>query len=364
MGKRKVHYFNTYLAEVKDQLIKFDLPSLTKEGYYYDHSNYYILGTYPPLKAMESVEADSVYRSVSKNIHLYVHIPFCRQRCTFCHFYKLINSSQSMVQSYIECLKLELKLVAHYMPDSLVTSIYIGGGTPSFLSPNQIEEVFDAVQKYFRLSDKAEITFEVHPAIVSETDAADRLNAAKNGGTNRWVIGLQSTDDEVLTRLNRGHSGAEFWSSLDLIRSVDPRDNVSIDLMYGLPLQSLEGLYETLIEVIDRGAIEKLNVFPLMFKGSDPITRQYRSNPNDFPNEETRLLMSLLVDQVLGDRDFVQKPLFYYSSSGRHSAQQEAKFDSSSCEDLIAIGVSGFGYSSNTQYFNTCLLYTSPSPRD
>lgn len=356
-GDRTLPSFADAVEYADQQIRGIALEDLRAAGVYRTPLEYYLVGTYPPLKFLHDIDEREVFRDVTSSQNLYLHIPFCEQYCTFCHFYKEINAADGWVDRYLDALLADItavrQRVAQESPEGLnASSIYFGGGTPSYLKAPQISRLFEHLWKHVRTRPETEITFELHPSVVRQPDYEDRLDAIAAGGVNRWVFGIQSMDEDVLAKLNRGHGRAEVYRLLELL---DQRDihNLNVDLIFGLPLQDLRNWYDTIIELMDAG-IEKFNIFPLMFKRSDPITRQYMRDPEIFPDATDRLRMHYIAEHVLHSAGFARGPVFYYSKGQVHSHQQQNKFDSIEEDNLVALGVSSFGYVGGTQYYNLC----------
>ncbi|WP_243859857.1 coproporphyrinogen-III oxidase family protein [Amycolatopsis arida] len=316
-----------------------------------------MIGTYPPLKYLHDIGADEVFSGISPAQNIYLHIPFCEQYCTFCHFHKEINSSTSRVGRYVDALRREIAMagaaVAAGTPGGLcASSVYFGGGTPSYLSADQLGALASDLWRTVATTPDTEITFELHPGVVRQPDYADRLDAMVEGGVNRWVFGVQSMDEDVLRKLNRGHGRAEVYRLLEMLRDRGI-DNVNVDLIFGLPRQNLRNWYDTIVELLGLG-LTKFNIFPLMFKRSDPITRHYIREPEIFPDELDRLRMHFMAEYLLTAAEFTRGPVFYYAKGAVHSRQQERKFDAIEEDNLVGLGVSSFGYVGGTQYYNVC----------
>ncbi|MFC8943495.1 coproporphyrinogen-III oxidase family protein, partial [Streptomyces griseoincarnatus] len=207
----------------------------------------YLTGTYPPLKAMQPVEAAAVFADVTDELNVYVHIPFCRQKCTFCHFAKEIKPGQDRVAAYLQALVAEMRQAASVLgARRRARSVYFGGGTPSTLTAAEMRMLFAALHDNFVIDAATEFTFELHPQIVRDPDLArDKLAAMREAGVNRIAFGVQSLDDGVLKILNRGHDGQQVFDLLQLLRD-EGMTNVSVDLMYGLPDETLASWSQTL----------------------------------------------------------------------------------------------------------------------
>ncbi len=345
--------YDCVLAWAEKRARENDLGELRRAGLYRTPNEQYLTGTYPPLKALRPIEPAEVYAQASGVYNVYVHIPFCEQYCTFCHFFKEINSPQSRVERYVRTLCHEFELVteaAGGRPQA--ETVYFGGGTPSYLNAEQLDRTFTKLWQHVDVLPSTEVTFELHPGVVRQPDYEDRLAAIAANGVNRWVFGIQSMDETVLLKLNRGHGRREVFRMLELL-SEHGHDNLSVDLIFGLPYQTTENWYATIVELLQAG-VRKFNVFPLFFKRSDPITKQYIREPEIFPDAETRLVMHHMAERLFFGEGFRRGPLFYYAQAEHHSRQQESKFEDIEHVNLLPFGVSSFGYIGGTQFYNVC----------
>lgn len=344
--------FHEVLDEALMELERLPLASLEELGVLQPIENYYLIGTYPPLKAMGTADPHEFIPRVTATCSIYLHIPFCEQRCTFCHFAKEILPPDQRVERYLRALYSDLDITSEVAGHPAAQTVYFGGGTPSYLNPRQITQVFSELRNAVRISETTETTFELHPSIIDAPDYGDRLDALAASGVNRWVFGVQSMESRVLEKLNRGHTAADVHRLLQMLadRGIE---NLSVDLIFGLPYQTAENWYATLCELISEG-VDKFNIFPLMFKQADPISAHYRRNPGIFPGRRQRLLMHFITEVVMRRLGFRRGPLFYYARSDHHSRQQENKYDSIEDINLLPFGVSGFGYVGHTQYYNAC----------
>ncbi len=346
--------FSDVLAEAKARVERLDLTALERLGVWQPIDQYYLVGTYPPLKAMIPLETNDFLSQCTSNINAYFHIPFCEQRCTFCHFAKEILPADKRVAAYLEVLAHEVEMTAAKAGNPAANTIYFGGGTPSYLNPDQIADVFTLVGRNIGVTAATETTFELHPSVIDAPDYEDRLDALVEAGVNRWVFGIQSMDDRVLRKLNRGHTKDDALTLLKLLRERN-LDNLSVDLIFGLPYQTHENWYGSMMELINAG-VTKFNIFPLMFKQADPISAHYRREPAIFPDNRQRLVMHFMTEVVMESQGFRRGPVFYYAKDEHHSLQQESKYDGVEEVNLLPFGVSGFGYVGTTQYYNHCTI--------
>lgn len=187
---------------------------------------------------------------------IYIHIPFCKQACTYCNFH--FSTSLKQKEAFINALLKEIKSFQPEAEDSLpVETIYFGGGTPSLLSQTEINKIFAALKDRFLFAADAEITLEANPDDINP----EKLNMWKNAGINRLSIGLQSFDEVELKWMNRAHNAAEAYKTLDLIKDAG-FSNYSIDLIYGSNLQTTEILKHNL-ETLTRAGVPHISAYAL-----------------------------------------------------------------------------------------------------
>lgn len=214
---------------------------------------------------------------------LYIHVPFCQKRCIYCDFYSTTFGAD-LRRAYVDALCHELTLRADYLPHRSLSSVYFGGGTPSQLLPSELEQIFETIGKLFSFNERAEITLEANPDDFSET-YADALAALP---INRISLGVQSFDDAMLRRLNRRHNVREAVEAVE--RAHRLTGNVSIDLIYGLPGQTIEQWNNDLSTVISLPA-DHLSAYSLTYEEGTPLWFQLQSGKVREADEELSLKM-------------------------------------------------------------------------
>ncbi len=197
---------------------------------------------------------------------LYIHIPFCQSKCAYCNFYSI--TSVNLIPQFVAALIKEIKLSKGIL-DSFDT-IYIGGGTPSVLTCGQLAEIIVAINKFYKIDSKAEITLEVNPGDVS----VEYLKSLRSLGINRLNIGVQSFDDKILKFLGRRHSATESRQAILDARAAGFK-NLGIDLIYGIHGQSINLWKKTLAEAISFRP-EHLSCYQLTLEASTPLYKKYR----------------------------------------------------------------------------------------
>jgi len=212
---------------------------------------------------------------------VYIHVPFCKSKCAYCDFYSLAHRDPA---GYADALIRQIKSKRSAFHGKFVDSIFIGGGTPSLLPPEDIADVIDALRSYADVTKNAEITIEANPGTL---DSA-RLSAYRTAGVNRLSIGLQSADDEELFMLSRIHTKKEFEQSFMLAR-VEGFDNINVDIMYALPFQTLEKITRTLEFVADISP-EHVSFYGLKIEENTPFGR-HPNIDHTLPDEDTQVKM-------------------------------------------------------------------------
>ena len=180
-----------------------------------------------------------------KALGVYIHIPFCVQKCRYCDFLSAPSTEEARAE-YLEALKREMINEASAYEEYEVKTVFFGGGTPSILEAEQIRECMEVLQSHYRLAADAEISMEMNPG----TASLEKLQVMRASGINRLSIGLQSTVDEELRMLGRIHTYADFEKTYYAAREAG-FTNINVDLMSAIPGQSVEGWRKTLQRVVD-----------------------------------------------------------------------------------------------------------------
>ena len=172
---------------------------------------------------------------------IYIHIPFCHQICNYCDFNKVFFKNEP-VDEYIEAVGREIEMTVQTSPESFVNieTVFLGGGTPTALSAEQITRLLDLIAKYIPISNVKEFTSEANPDELTH----EKLQALFDGGVNRLSMGVQSFDQDLLKKIGRTHSNEHVYQTIEHAREVG-FTNISIDFMYGLPGQTMEQWQQT-----------------------------------------------------------------------------------------------------------------------
>lgn len=202
-------------------------------------------------------------------IEIYIHIPFCVKKCLYCDFLSGVFD-EKMQRRYAAALCTEIKYAASTHPDCIVTTIYVGGGTPSWLSEDLMDAIITTVKQSFKVDPLAEISVECNPGTLS----SEKLNVYRSIGVNRLSIGLQSANDDELKELGRIHDYNRFLHTFDLVRKAG-FDNVNVDIMTGLPHQTIEKLERTL-NAVTLLRPEHISAYSLIIEKGTPFYEKYK----------------------------------------------------------------------------------------
>lgn len=202
---------------------------------------------------------------MKKYVSLYVHIPFCAVKCKYCDFLSFDGESYGTMLRYVDSLCQEIKLYKPIADEYIVRSVFIGGGTPSLLDESLIVNIMAFIRKTFTLEKDVEVTIEANPGTLRH----QKLNGYKTAGVNRISIGLQSADDEMLKKLGRLHNYDQFVASFKAARRAG-FNNINVDIMSGLPGQSIHSYVDTLSRVIEHNP-EHISAYSLSIEEGTPF---------------------------------------------------------------------------------------------
>ena len=234
------------------------------------------------------------------NAGLYIHIPFCRARCSYCDFATGMYESD-IAERYVCALAKEISAWSEVSDRQLVDTVYFGGGTPSLLTPAQIDRILTVLRDRFEIVDGAEVTLEINPASVSTPDAAElslqKLREFRALGINRASFGAQTFDDHELKLLGRTHDAWAITSTFNQLRHAG-FENINFDLIAGLPNQTIAGWKRNLDEAL-RLSPEHLSLYLLDVHEGTPLADQIKRGARPVPDEDLAAEMyRLMIDQV------------------------------------------------------------------
>ena len=242
---------------------------------------------------------------------IYIHVPFCRSKCTYCDFYSLTSKDDRLMDDYLDAVCAHIKESGALAPGYQVDTVYFGGGTPSFFGADGMATILTAIRRSFDVYQDAEITFECNPDSVSSR----LLRKLRSEGFNRVSLGVQSNDDKMLKKLGRPHDYAQVLNAVKKIRRAGYK-NLSVDLMYGLPGQTLESWEVTLQKVLEL-APEHMSCYGLKLEAGTPLyeTQEYENIPDD----DTQADMYLAAVEILRRKGYRQYEISNFAKRGLES---------------------------------------------
>lgn len=213
---------------------------------------------------------------------LYLHIPFCKQRCIYCDFYSTTKSEKARTH-FVDTLCEEITTRKDYLTSHVLRSIYFGGGTPSLLCLYELEKILGSIGRHYTLADNAEVTIEANPDDVTQ----EWVRGIKNLGINRVSLGVQTFDDELLRLIRRRHTADQARHAVNLLAEAG-LDNISIDLIYGLPRQNLSLFARDLTEAFSL-PIKHLSSYALTVEEHTPLGKLVHAGRLSAANDELYL---------------------------------------------------------------------------
>ncbi len=285
-----------------------------------------------------------------KQIGLYIHIPFCKQKCSYCDFCSYAEK-EDLILKYIKCLLQEVKEVGSNNrvdfengKDDLfcVKTIYIGGGTPSLIESKYIVQVMEEIKSNFELDKNIEITIEVNPGTVT----LEKLEDYNKAGINRLSIGLQSTHEYLLKEIGRIHTYLDFLDTYRFAREAG-FENINIDLMIGLPNQTLAEVQDSIEEIISMEP-EHISVYSLILEEGTPLFKKVEEGL-ELPDEEIERKMYWTVKQILETNGYNHYEISNFAKQGYESKHN---LDCWNQKEYIGFGVAAHSYTNGIRYSN------------
>ena len=276
-----------------------------------------------------------------KELGIYIHIPFCKKKCDYCDFISHCDKS-NLIEEYIEKLKEEIESELNNKKYN-ITTIYIGGGTPSFIDSKYIVEILDIIKEKYDLGN-TEITIEVNPGTITEKKLLDY----KQAGINRLSIGLQETNNELLKQIGRIHTYEEFLETYNLARKLG-FENMNVDLMIGLPSQSIKNIKESLNKVISLNP-EHISVYSLILEEGTKLYQRYENDQIKLPDEELERNMYWYVKNTLENNGYNHYEISNFSKKGYESKHNMNCWEQ---KEYIGFGLNAHSYVDGVRFSNT-----------
>lgn len=278
-----------------------------------------------------------------KRLGLYIHIPFCDRICNYCDFIAF-QGANSKIKEYVEALKKEIELKGN--KNFLIDSIFIGGGTPSFIDGKYIFEILEKVKENFTVLDNIEISIETNPKTFDEK----KLEYYKSTKINRLSIGVQSFNDKILKELGRNHNSKEALESIELVKKFD--FDINLDLIFGYQSQIIEDvLYD--FEMVKNINPEHISYYALIIEEKTKFKALQNAGKLDFLNEETERKMYHLIVEKLEEMGMNQYEVSNFAKVGKESVHNKKYWN---CKEYLGLGISAHSYLNDERFSNTVNL--------
>jgi oxygen-independent coproporphyrinogen-3 oxidase len=272
---------------------------------------------------------------------LYIHIPFCRQKCHYCNFYSL--ASVKYIDAFYDSLLEEIYIQRKYLEEKSVKSIYFGGGTPTFVKPDIIRQALQSIKKYYSIGADPEITLEANPDDINTSS----LREYKDIGINRLSIGVQSFFDDDLRYLNRLHSADQAWQAVMEAKSAG-FENLSIDLIYGIPTLTNEKWVENLEKAFSLD-IPHISAYSLTVENKTALHVLIQKKALAVPTDEQMIGHFRILQQKMKEHDYLHYEISNFCKSGWYSRHNSMYW---SGDYYLGIGPSAHSYNGASRQWN------------
>ncbi len=272
---------------------------------------------------------------------IYIHIPFCKSKCSYCNFYSSIQNNS--VDEFVPFLINELKLRKDYLIDKQIDTIYFGGGTPSTLSIKHYNIILEKISNLFTILPKTEITIEANPDDLNTTFLSELYKL----GINRLSIGVQSFNNYDLIKINRRHTAKKALEVINTAQKVGFK-NISIDLIYGLPNQTVEDWLKN-IKIATQLPIQHLSIYGLSYELNTPLWQQLQKGKITAISDDEMNEMYRMVIEECNKKEFYQYEISNFAKKGFHSKHNSSYWD---MIPYLGLGPSAHSFNGSERQWN------------
>ncbi len=274
---------------------------------------------------------------------VYIHIPFCTNKCFYCDFNSYVLKDQP-VMDYLHALDREMELTVQQTPPGVIKTIFVGGGTPTVLKPDEMAYFLASVRRHFpQWDDNIEFSMEANPG----TTDIEKLKVMKEGGVNRVSFGVQAFQNELLSGIGRIHNVDDVYRSLENARSVG-LNNLSVDLMFGLPNQTVDMLRESVRKALELD-LPHYSIYSLKVEENTLFHTLFNKNKLPLPSEEDELEMYLLLMSEMEKAGYIQYEISNFAKPGMESRHNITYWRN---QDYYGLGAGAHGYVKRQRHIN------------
>ena len=270
---------------------------------------------------------------ISKSLGLYVHIPFCLQKCLYCDFCSFADTSRELREAYVLRLCEQIRAAAGKAREYIVDTVYIGGGTPTVLYPEQLTKIATTIRSHYRLAEDAEFTVEANPRTITP----EKVRALRDMGVNRLSLGLQSIHENEQKTLGRIHNYTDFLESYRLAREGGI-ENISVDLMYGIPEQTRES-FAASVRAAGALGVQHVSAYALKIEPGTPF---YKVRDRlVLPDEDTVADMYEDCVAILAEQGIPRYEISNFARPGYESRHNLKYWE---CDEYLGLGAAAHSY--------------------
>lgn len=278
-----------------------------------------------------------------KKLGIYIHIPFCKQKCNYCDFYS-IKWNDEAENNYINALLNEIKSYKNKLNgEYIVDSIFFGGGTPTIIKSENLLKILDGIKNIAKVDSQCEISMEANPNTLTD----ENLKAYKDMGINRLSIGIQSLNDEILKKIGRIHNSSQALEAIDRARNIG-FENINADVMFNIPGQTVNDIQDTLLKIIEKG-VKHISFYSLKLEEGTPMFVMEKNRKITMPDEEVERKMYYAGRSVMEDNNLIQYEISNFAVKGyecRHNLRYWNQ------EEYIGFGPSAHSFLNSIRYSN------------
>ncbi|MDU5080583.1 coproporphyrinogen III oxidase [Tissierella sp. P1] len=278
-----------------------------------------------------------------KELSLYIHIPFCISKCYYCDFSSFVNINHK-IDDYIDSLIHELSLYKERISEYNIKTIFIGGGTPSCINPKYINRILEFIYKNFRTTGLVEVTIEANPGTLDR----EKVRIYKKSGINRVSIGVQTLDDKLLESIGRVHKAKDFYRSYEILREENI-NNINVDLIFGLPNQTIDNVIDSLKKVIELG-VEHISYYGLILEEGTRLYKSYIEGKILLPDEDMERLMYHKATEYLIEHGYDHYEISNYALPSYECKHNLVYWD---VKPYLGIGLSSHSNMEGKRFSNT-----------
>ena len=278
-----------------------------------------------------------------KKLGIYIHIPFCIRKCSYCDFYSVAWNDE-LEYKFIEAVSNEIRSYKDRVrKDYTVDTIFFGGGTPTIIEPENLEKIIDTLREVIEIDRDCEITMEANPNTLTD----DKLKQYKDIGINRLSIGIQSLNDEILKKIGRIHCSLEAIEAVDRAKTAG-FDNINADIMFNIPGQTIYDIEDTLHKIIQKG-VKHISFYSLKLEEGTPMYAMEKRNKITMPDDDYEREMYYAGRIIMEKNNLYQYEISNFAHRGfecRHNLKYWNQ------EEYIGFGPSAHSFLNNVRYSN------------